>query len=76
MKRRTYHPDASLVIVDVGTTCGCTTATYDKEPAGPGDTLRVEITMTPKDTGFFDEVVTIKCNTNSPVKVKIRGNVQ
>lgn len=32
--------------------------------------------MTPKDTGFFDEIVTLKCNTASPVKVKIRGQVQ
>lgn len=65
-----------LVITDINTTCGCTTATYDKKPAKPGDTLRVEVTVTPKDTGFFDETVTIRCNTNRPVKVKIRGNVQ
>ena len=68
--------DKPLVIVDVSTTCGCTVATYDKEPAKPGDKLRIQVRMTPKDTGFFDEVVTIKCNTTSPVKVKIRGNVQ
>ncbi|CAK7012837.1 MAG: hypothetical protein PARBA_00531 [Parabacteroides sp.] len=65
-----------LVITDINTTCGCTTATYDKKPAKPGDTLRVEVTVTPKDTGFFDETVTIRCNTNRPVKVKIRGNIQ
>lgn len=68
--------DTPLVIVDVSTTCGCTAATFDKVPAKPGELLRVEVKMTPKDTGFFDEVVTIKCNTTSPVKVKIRGNVQ
>ena len=68
--------EAPLVILDVSTTCGCTAAAYDKEPAKPGEILRVEVTMTPKETGFFDEVVTIKCNTNSPVKVKIKGNVQ
>lgn len=65
-----------LVITDINTTCGCTTATYDKKPAKPGDTLRVEVTATPKDTGFFDETITIRCNTNRPVKVKIKGNVQ
>ena len=34
--------------------------------------------MTPKDTGFFQEVVTIKYNSinNQPVKVKIKGNAQ
>ena len=70
--------DSPLVIVDVSTTCGCTAATYDKRPAKTGETLRVGIKMTPKDTGFFDEVVTIKYNSinNQPVKVKIKGNVR
>ncbi len=70
--------DNPLVIVDVSTTCGCTAATYDKRPAKPGETLRVGIKMTPKDTGFLDEVVTIKYNSmnNLPVKVRIKGNVR
>lgn len=70
--------DNPLVIVDVSTTCGCTAATYDKRPAKPGETLRVGIKITPKDTGFFDEVVTIKYNSinNQPVKAKIKGNVR
>ena len=70
--------ESPLVIVDVSTTCGCTAATYDKRPAKPGESLRVGIKMTPKDTGFFDEVVTIKYNSinNLPVKIKIKGNVQ
>ncbi|WP_278623276.1 DUF1573 domain-containing protein [Parabacteroides gordonii] len=70
--------DNPLVIVDVSTTCGCTAATYDKRPAKPGETLRVGIKMTPKDTGFFDEVVTIKYNSiyNQPIKGRIKGNAQ
>lgn len=70
--------DSPLVIVDVSTTCGCTAATYDKRPAKPGETLRVGIKMTPKDTGFFDEVITIKYNSinNQPIKGRIKGNVR
>lgn len=68
--------DNPLVILGISTTCGCTTANYDKHPAKPGERLRIEIRMTPKDTGFFDEIVTLKCNTTSPVKVKIRGIAQ
>lgn len=70
--------DCPLVIVDVSTTCGCTAATYDKRPAKPGETLQVGIKMTPKDTGFFNEVVMVRYNSinNQPVKVKIKGNVQ
>jgi len=70
--------DSPLVIVDVSTTCGCTAATYDKRPAKPGESLRVQIKMTPKDTGFFDEVVTVRYNSinNQPAKVKIKGNAK
>ena len=70
--------DNPLVIVDVSTTCGCTAATYDKRPAKPGESLRVQIKMTPKDTGFFDEVVTVRYNSinNQPAKVKIKGNAK
>ena len=70
--------DSPLVIVDSSTTCGCTAATYDKRPTKPGEILRVGIKMTPKDTGFFDEVITIKYNSinNLPVKVEIKGNVR
>lgn len=67
--------DNPLVILDISTTCGCTTANYDKRPAKPGERLRIEVRMTPKDTGFFDEIVTLKCNTTSPVKAKIKGQV-
>lgn len=68
--------DNPLVIVDVSTSCSCTAPKFDKVPAKPGDLLQVEVQMTPKETGPFDEIVTVKCNTNNPVKVKIRGNVQ
>ena len=70
--------DSPLVIVDVSTTCGCTAATYDKHPAKPGESLQVKIKMIPKDTGFFDEVVTVRYNSinNQPVKVKIKGNAK
>lgn len=68
--------DNPLVILDISTTCGCAVATFDKQPAKPGETLQVAVEMTPKDTGFFDEVLSVKCNTNQHVKLKIRGNVQ
>ena len=53
---------------------------YDRKlwqtPSEAGRAARIEVRMTPKDTGFFDEIVTLKCNTASPVKVKIKGQVQ
>lgn len=68
--------NSPLVIVDVSTSCGCTVATYDKQPAKPGDILQVGIEMTPKDTGFFDETITVRCNTDQAIKLKIKGNVR
>lgn len=65
--------DNPLVILDISTTCGCAVATFDKQPAKPGETLQVAVEMTPKDTGFFDETLSVKCNTSQPVKLKIKG---
>lgn len=67
---------APLIIVDVNTSCGCTTARYDKTPAQPGDMLKIEIKMTPEESGFFNKTVTVRCNTNKPIIMTIKGNVQ
>ncbi|MDL2256317.1 hypothetical protein LJC44_01375 [Parabacteroides sp. OttesenSCG-928-G06] len=37
--------------------------------------MQVNVNYTPKDTGFFAETITIKCNTESWIKLKIRGQV-
>lgn len=66
-----------LVIADVSTSCGCTAAQYDKHPAPPGETLNIKVTITPKDKGFFEETITVKCNTpSSPIKLSIKGHAQ
>lgn len=63
-----------FVIVDISTSCGCTTAEYDKQPVPPGKSLQVKVIIKPKDIGFFEETITIKCNaSSSPVKLSIKG---
>ena len=65
-----------LVILDTSTTCGCAEAQYDLHPAQPGDSLKVQITYTPKDTGYFEEWITVKCNTTpSTVRLSVKGTV-
>jgi hypothetical protein len=64
------HP---LVIADVAVTCGCAAVSFDKHPAAPGETLKVVVDMTPKDSGFFSETVTVKTNTKEYLKLAIRG---
>jgi len=68
--------NAPLIIVDVNTSCGCTTARYDKTPAQPGDILKIQIKMTPEENGFFNKTLTVRCNTNKPIIITIKGNVQ
>ncbi|MDH6344313.1 hypothetical protein M2480_002798 [Parabacteroides sp. PFB2-12] len=64
-----------LVIMDTATTCGCTSPSFDKHPAQPGETLQVKVVYTPKDTGFFSETITVKCNTEKWIKLTISGEV-
>lgn len=65
-----------LVIVDVSTTCGCTIADFDRNPAQPGKTLKVSVAMSPKAKGFFDERVTVYCNTTRPIVLDIKGDAK
>lgn len=65
-----------LVILDASTTCGCATPLFDKHPANQGDSLRVTVEMTPKDSGFFSETITVKCNTEQSVKLVIKGQIR
>ena len=62
-----------LVIIDVATTCGCASPNFEKHPANPGETLNVTVEMQPKDAGFFNETITVKCNTDKQIKLTIRG---
>lgn len=62
-----------LVIIDVATTCGCVSPTFEKHPANPGEALKVTVKMQPKDDGFFNETITVKCNTDKQIKLTIRG---
>jgi len=68
--------NSPLVIMDVATTCGCASPTFDKHPANVGEGLKVRVMMTPKDSGFFSETITVKCNTNQYVKLTIKGQVK
>lgn len=63
-----------LVIIDVATTCGCASATFEKHPANPGDELKITVMMQPKESGFFNETITVKCNIDKYIKLTIRGH--
>lgn len=68
--------DKPLFIMDKSTTCSCASVEFDKKPVMPDETRIVEVTMKPKDTGFFNEIIMLKCNTAYPVKLRIRGRAE
>jgi hypothetical protein len=69
----TNRGEYPLVILGTTATCGCAKAQFDKHPAGKGEILQVSIEMSPKDSGFFSETITVKCNTDKPIKLTIKG---
>lgn len=68
--------DTPLVIIDAATTCGCASPSFDKKAVQKGKSLQVKINMTPKNSGLFREVITVKCNTNQQIKLTIRGDAK
>lgn len=69
--------DRPLIILDVVTSCGCTAATFEKEPVKPGKEMAVTITYTAEEAGMFNKSITVYANTDdSPIKLRIKGEVK
>lgn len=64
-----------LVIVDINTSCGCITASFDKQPIRPGDKTKVMLKVTPTETGFLNKTVKIRANTDKILTLNVQGNV-
>jgi hypothetical protein len=66
--------DYPLVIFDTAVTCGCAVVSFDQHPAAAGESLEIRVNMTPKDSGFFSETITVQTNTDQYIKLTIRGH--
>lgn len=65
-----------LVIHTVHTSCGCTVATYDKQPIAIGDFATVILEYKPTSLGFFSKTADVICNVPEGfVRLKISGEV-
>lgn len=65
-----------LVISDVRTDCGCTTADYPKNAIPPGEKFTVKVTYDAKQMGHFNKQVGIYSNSSAaPTMLSIRGVV-
>lgn len=69
--------DAPLVIIDINTNCGCTTAQYPQAPISPGEQGIIEITFDPKgNPGEFAKEIIVKSNAHKKrTKLHIKGMV-
>lgn len=66
-----------LIILDVHSSCGCTTPIYTKEPIKPGDKGYVTVEYDTKREGAFSKTITINSTAkNSPIVLTISGEVE
>lgn len=67
---------APLFLSEPRSTCGCTVASYPKEPIMPGQSNKISITFEPEKEGPFTKQITIFSNAeNSPITLVIKGEV-
>jgi len=64
-----------MVIVNVQTSCGCTTPEWSKEPVAPGATTKIRVGYNAAAEGHFEKYITIMYNQNLSKQVSIKGNV-
>lgn len=68
----------TLYILEVLTTCGCTTANYTQRELFPGDTLRLDLNFDPMNRpGRIDKSIHISVSDSSdPLRLQMVGYVQ
>lgn len=67
--------NAPLVILDVNTSCGCITVSFDKQPVRPGDETEIKLKVTPAETGFLKKTVRVRANIDKPIIINLQGNI-
>lgn len=65
----------TLIITDVKTSCGCTTAERPIEPIEPGAYSEISVKYDTQRIGNFSKTITIMTNVAEPIFLEIKGNV-
>jgi opacity protein-like surface antigen len=66
---------APVAIKDVGTSCGCTTPGYSKEPVAPGKTGSVTAKYDSSRIGGFNKTLTVFVN-DEQIRLTITGTIK
>ena len=61
--------ETSLKISKVGTSCGCTTTEYTKEPVKIGETATIDMLFKPNEIGYVEKSIVVESNTDPPFNV-------
>jgi hypothetical protein len=65
-----------ILIQDVITSCGCTTASKPDQPIAPGEKSEISVKYDTFRIGAFEKTITIKTNVQpEPIVLTIKGNV-
>lgn len=65
-----------IIVTNVGTSCGCTTAQKPEEPVKPGKTGVIVVKYDTKRVGNFTKDINVTTNVQTePIKLQIKGSV-
>lgn len=65
-----------VIVTNVGTSCGCTTAKKPEEPIKPGKTGVIVVKYDTKRTGPFTKDINVTTSASpDPIKLQIKGSV-
>ncbi len=65
-----------VIVTNVGTSCGCTTANKPEEPIKPGKTGVIAVKYDTKRVGNFTKEITVTTNAQpEPYQLQIKGSV-
>jgi Protein of unknown function (DUF1573) len=65
-----------VMITNVATSCGCTTAKKPEEPIAPGKKSEIVVKYDTKRVGEFTKTITITTSVGEPIVLTIKGSVQ
>lgn len=64
-----------VIISNVQTSCGCTTADKPSEPVQPGKSSKISVKYDTKRVGDFTKTITVTTNVGDPIVLTIKGKV-
>jgi hypothetical protein len=64
-----------IIVSNVQTSCGCTTAEKPSEPVQPGKSSKISVKYDTKRVGDFTKTITVTTNVSDPIVLTIKGKV-